>query len=90
VKIVAICGAGIGTSAILKVNAERVLDRLDIDAEVTASDVSNVRAVASDAQVILTSPELLGAIGDTNADIVVIENYFDLQELEAKLEAALG
>ncbi len=89
-KIVAICGAGIGTSAILKVNAERVLDRLDIDADVTASDVSNVRAVAADAQVILTSPELVDAIGDTNADIVVIENYFDLEELEAKLEAALG
>ena len=89
-KIVAICGVGIGTSAILKVNAERVLDRLDIDADVTASDVANVRVAASDAQVILTSPELVDAIGDTNADIVVIENYFDLEELEEKLEAALG
>jgi PTS system ascorbate-specific IIB component len=89
-KIVAICGVGIGTSAILKVNAERVLDRLDIDADVTASDVANVRIAASDAQVILTSPELVDAIGETNADIVVIENYFDLEELEAKLEAALG
>jgi PTS system ascorbate-specific IIB component len=90
VKIVAICGAGIGTSAILKVNAERILDRLDIDAVVTASDVANVRTAASDAQVILTSPELADAIGVTNADIVVIENYFDLEELEAKLQEALG
>ncbi len=89
-KIVAICGAGVGTSAILKLNAERVLDRLDIDADVTASDVANVRAAAATAQVILTSPENVDAIGDTNADIVVIENYFDLEELEAKLEAALG
>ncbi|HEY2556230.1 MAG TPA: PTS sugar transporter subunit IIB [Diaminobutyricibacter sp.] len=89
-KIVAICGAGVGTSAILKVNAERVLDRLDIDAQVTASDVANVRVVAADAQVILTSPELVDAIGETNADIVIVENYFDLEELEAKLEAALG
>jgi PTS system ascorbate-specific IIB component len=89
-KIVAICGSGIGTSAILKVNAERVLGRLDIDADVTASDVANVRVVAADAQVILTSPELVDAIGETNADIVIVENYFDLEELEAKLEAALG
>ncbi|HEY2557537.1 MAG TPA: PTS sugar transporter subunit IIB, partial [Diaminobutyricibacter sp.] len=74
-KIVAICGAGVGTSAILKVNAERVLDRLDIDAQVTASDVANVRVVAADAQVILTSPELVDAIGETNADIVIVENY---------------
>ena len=27
-KIVAICGVGVGTSGILKVNAERVLDRM--------------------------------------------------------------
>lgn len=89
-KIVAICGAGIGTSGILKVNAERVLRRLDIDADVTASDLANVSAASSDAQVILTSPELVDKIGDTNADIVVVQNYFDLEELEQKLDAALG
>jgi len=89
-KVVAICGAGVGTSAILKVNAERVLERLDIDADVTASDVASLGTTAADAQVILTSPELVEKIGATNADIVVIENYFDLDELEVKLEAALG
>jgi ascorbate PTS system EIIB component len=90
VKIVAICGAGVGTSAILKVNAERVLERLNIQADVTASDVASVAVTAADAQVILTSPELVERIGKTNADVVVIENYFDLDELEGKLDTALG
>jgi PTS system ascorbate-specific IIB component len=90
VKIVAICGAGVGTSGILKVNAERVLDRLGIDAEVTASDVASIATSAAQAQVILTSPELVDKIGKTFADIVVIENYFDLEELERKLDKALG
>ncbi|MEO6201192.1 MAG: PTS sugar transporter subunit IIB [Cryobacterium sp.] len=89
-KIVVMCGLGIGTSAILKVNAERALLRLDIDAEVTATDVAGVRDVSSDAQVILTSSELAHAIGKTNADVIIINNYFDLDELTAKLEAALG
>lgn len=89
-KIVALCGAGIGTSAILKVNAERALERLDIDAEVTATDVAGIRAAAADAQVILTSSELVHSIGQTNADVIVIDNYFDLDELTAKLQAALG
>ena len=89
-KIVAICGAGVGTSGILKVNAERVLKTLDIEAEVTASDVAGVALAAADAQVILTSPELVDKIGKTFADIVVIENYFDLEELERKLDKALG
>ena len=43
-KIVAICGAGIGTSGILKVNAERVLQRLGIEATVVAADLDSLRA----------------------------------------------
>ena len=89
-KIVALCGVGVGTSAILKINAERALKRLDIEADVTATDVAGVSTVGADAQVILTSSELVTAIGRTNADIVVIDNYFDVDELAAKLETALG
>lgn len=85
-----ICGAGIGSSGILKVNAERVLRKLDIDATVVAADIDSVRDVAADAQVILTSAEFVEAIGATFADVIVVENYFDTEELTAKLEAALG
>lgn len=89
-KIVAICGAGVGTSAILKVNAERALDRLGLSADVSASDVASLATTAADAQIILTSPELVDRIPRTNADIVVIDNYFDVSELERKLDEALG
>ncbi|MDJ0377125.1 PTS sugar transporter subunit IIB [Cryobacterium sp. PH31-L1] len=89
-KIVVMCGIGLGTSAILKVNTERALERLDIDARVQATDVAGVRTAAADAQVILTSSELVDAIGKTNADVIVINNYFDVDELVAKLEVALG
>ncbi|MGY4859640.1 PTS sugar transporter subunit IIB [Cryobacterium adonitolivorans] len=89
-KIVALCGVGIGTSAILKVNAERALERLDIEADVTAADIASVKLAAADAQVILTSSELVPSIGKTNADVIVIDNFFDLDELTAKLEIALG
>ncbi len=89
-KIVAICGAGIGTSAILKVNTERVLARLGLDADVTAAHLGSLHADAADAQIILTSAEFVDAIGPTNADVIVIVNYFDTDELTTKLEAALG
>lgn len=89
-KIVAICGAGIGSSGILKVNAERVLQRLGLTATVVAADIDSVARVAADAQVILTSAEFVEAIGATRADVVVIENHFDTDELSRKLEAAIG
>jgi len=90
VKIVTICGAGIGSSGMLKVNAERVLHRLGLTATVVAADIASVGRVAADAQVILTSAEFVEAIGQMRADVVVVENYFDTDELSAKLEAAIG
>jgi PTS system ascorbate-specific IIB component len=90
VKIVTICGAGIGSSAILKVNAERVLARLGITADVVAADLESLATVAADAQVILTSPEFVEAIGKTFADVVIIQNYFDTTELTEKLQRSLG
>lgn len=89
-KIVTICGAGIGSSGILKVNAERVLQKLGIEADVVAVDLASLASVAADAQVILTSAEFVEAIGKTWADVIVVENYFDTSELTEKLERALG
>ena len=89
-KIVTLCGAGIGTSAILKLGAERALEALDLDADVVASDLASVDALAADAQVILTSRELIDRIGKTFAEVVVIDNYLDQTEITAKIERALG
>ncbi|MCU1525578.1 MAG: ascorbate transporter subunit [Microbacteriaceae bacterium] len=89
-KIVAICGAGIGSSGILKINAERVLKRLGLEADVTAAHLGSLATDAADAQIILTSAEFVDAIGKTFADVIVVENYFDTEELTRKLEAALG
>ncbi len=89
-KIVTICGAGIGSSAILKVNAERVLKRLDIEAVVVAADINSIGNAVDDAQVVLTSEEFVDAIPRTWADVIVIENYFDTEELTQKLREALG
>ncbi len=92
-KIVVICGAGIGSSGILKVNAERVLTKLDIRATVQAVDLASLTEAVVDAQVILTSAEFVTAIaaaGATRAEVIVINNYFDTAELTEKIETALG
>ena len=88
-KIVAICGAGIGSSGILKINAERVLKRLEVEADVTAADLASLASASVGAQIILTSSEFVDAIGKTFADVIVIDNYFDTRELTEKLSAAL-
>lgn len=89
-KIVTICGAGIGASAILKVNAEKALATLGLTAAVVAADVASVRKVSDDANVILTSQEFVEAIGETYAEVIVIRNHFDQDEITTAVDRALG
>jgi ascorbate PTS system EIIB component len=89
VKIIAVCGMGIGTSVLLKINAEKVLKMLDIEATVEAADMSTARQASFDAQIILTTPELVESLRGVNAEIISIDHFFDLEELNTKLSKAL-
>lgn len=89
-KIYAVCGAGIGTSVLLKSNADRVLQTLGIEAEVQAVSVSQAMESDSQAQVVMITPELQDQIKGIRSEIIVVNNIFDLAELTEKLEASLG
>jgi PTS system ascorbate-specific IIB component len=89
VKIIAVCGMGIGTSVLLKINAEKVLKMLRIDATVEAADMATARGAAFDAQIVLTTPELVESLKGLDAEIIAIDHFFDLEELRTKLSKAL-
>ncbi len=88
-KIVAVCGMGIGTSVLLKMNAEQVLRDLGVDGDVEAADIGVARGAAQSADIVLTSDELAGEIGEVPAKVIVIDNFVDLDEISQKLSAAL-
>jgi PTS system ascorbate-specific IIB component len=88
-KIVAVCGMGIGTSVLLKMNAEKVLAKLGIDADVEAADMGVARGAAQTAEIVLTSEELASELGDVPAQVIVIDNFFDLDEITEKITAAV-
>jgi PTS system ascorbate-specific IIB component len=88
--IYTVCGAGIGTSVILKSNVDRVLLDLGIEADVQAVSVAKVESKEIPAQLVLVTPEVLSHITTVRSEVVVIENIHDLQVLREKLESALG
>jgi PTS system ascorbate-specific IIB component len=79
---------GIGTSVLLKMNAEKVLNQLGIDATVQATDMKTARE-SQDAELILTTPDLAQLMTGLSAEIITIEHFFDLEELTRKLSASL-
>jgi PTS system ascorbate-specific IIB component len=89
VKIIAVCGMGIGTSVLLKINTEKVLKMIGVEATVEAADMATARGAAFDAQIVLTTPELVESLKGLNAEIIPIDHFFDLEELNVKLSKAL-
>ena len=88
--IYAVCGAGIGTSVLLKSNADRVLSSLEIEATVRAVSIEDALNPDSLAQVLLVTPELESHVTEIRSEIVVVKNIFDLAELTEKLSKALS
>lgn len=89
-KIYAVCGAGIGTSVLLKSNADRVLNQLGIEAEVQAVSIEEAMAAESPAQIVLATEELVEKLSGIRSEVVPVKNIFDLEELNIKLQHSLG
>lgn len=88
--IYAVCGAGIGTSVLLKSNAEKALQSLDMEATVRAVSLDEAKHPDSMAQILLVTPELVAQVSEIRSEVIAINNIFDLAELTEKLAEALS
>ena len=89
-KIITVCGMGIGTSVLLKMNAEKALRALDIDADVEAADIGTARGAARTAQIVLTSADLVEELGEVPSKVIVIDNFTSVAEIQAKLQESIA
>lgn len=88
-KILAVCGFGVGSSMILRMSIEKVLKQMGIDAEVENTDINDARGAKCDA--IFTSEELLKEIkGSVNVPVYSVKKYMDLEEVKASVEKFLN
>lgn len=80
---------GIGTSMLLKMQLDKVIKELDLDAVVELADISTARGLAVNADLIVTSNELADRIGEVRAPIVAVANFMDLDGLINGVRSAL-
>jgi PTS system ascorbate-specific IIB component len=89
VKILAVCGMGLGSGLLLRMQAEKALRQLGVQADVEVADIGTARALAATADLIITSEELAQQLGTVKPRIVTITNFIDLAEMVAKLGVAM-
>lgn len=84
-KILAVCGFGVGSSMVLKMTIEKVVKELGIKATVENTDLSSAKATNAD--VYFTSHELLGELEKSVKNPVYpVKKYMDTNEVKYQLE----
>jgi len=86
-KIVAVCGCGMGSSVILRMNAEKALKELQIPGKIEVADVTTGKGAARDADLILVSSELLGLFKDAKQPVIALKSFVNKNELIEKLRS---
>jgi len=80
-KIITVCGFGLGSSMLLKMKVEEVLKKHNIEANVETCDVGSAPSMPVD--VIFTSYELGEKMStQTKTPIVMVKNFMDTNEIE--------
>jgi len=82
-KIMTVCGFGVGSSLILKMKVDEVLSANGISAETFPQDVTT--ALSEQVDLIFTSNEISGQLeGKVQSPLVKIDNFMDVNEIEVK------
>ncbi len=82
-KVMAVCGFGVGTSLMLRISIEKVMKDIGVDAEVENADIMTASSIHAD--MIFTSQELYGQLKDkVSVPVVVIHNFLSYDEIKEK------
>lgn len=86
-RVLTVCGVGMGSSLILRMNAEEVLSGLGVEATVEATDVSSARGMNAD--VIIGQGLHTGELEGVAPVVVTITNFMDKDGLRRQLDERL-
>lgn len=86
-NIVTVCGMGMGSSLILKMNIDDILNKNGIQADVEACDLGSVTGRNCD--LVVTTNELSSQIEGKGFNVVYVNNVIDKKAIEEKVLEAI-
>ena len=84
-KIMAVCGHGLGSSFMMEMNIKKALTTLGIEAEVEHTDLASVNE--NDADLFIMAKDIANSSSVSKEKIVVVANVVSVKEFEEKLRA---
>lgn len=84
-KILTVCGAGQGSSLILKMNVQDAVKELGIDAKVDNADMS-IAKMSTDVDLIMASDFHKDSLEGAEADVITVSDFMDMDEIKEKIK----
>ncbi|TQR35319.1 PTS sugar transporter subunit IIB [Lysinibacillus sphaericus] len=86
-KILVVCGNGLGSSFIMELNVKKALAELGKVAEVTHTDLASAKAEKAD--IYIGAEDIINQLGEERGHIVSIVNMMSISEIKLKLKSLL-
>ncbi|MFJ7731200.1 PTS sugar transporter subunit IIB [Lysinibacillus sp. NPDC097231] len=86
-KILVVCGNGLGSSFIMELNVKKALTELGKVAEVTHTDLASAKAEKAD--IYIGAEDIVNQLVKGKGHIVSIINMMSISEIKLKLEPLL-
>ncbi|MFJ7734896.1 PTS sugar transporter subunit IIB [Lysinibacillus sp. NPDC097287] len=86
-KILVVCGNGLGSSFIMQLNVEKALTELGKTAMVTHTDLTS--AITEKADIFIGAGDIVERLDESKGKIVSIINMMNVSEIKLKLEPFL-
>ncbi|MDL5143190.1 PTS sugar transporter subunit IIB [Bacillus atrophaeus] len=79
-KILIVCGNGLGSSFIVEMNVKKIIDELNIDAEVSHTDLTSSKTETAD--LYLGSTDIVSSLDDGTRTVAGLKNLLDQNEIK--------
>ncbi len=84
-KIMAVCGSGLGSSFMMEMNVKKALAKIGVEAEVNHTDLASV--TENDADLFVMAKDIASSSSINPEKIIIVKNIVSVTEFEEKLTA---
>lgn len=86
IKLLAVCGNGMGTSTLMKLKAKNILDKNKIQAVCENCSIGQAKTSLGGYDLVIASVHLASQLKETSkTKIVALKNILDVKEMEEKI-----
>lgn len=83
-KVLVACGAGMGTSQIMKLQAQKVFRELSVDCQITHTSIEEARSMAKNFDLVLVNQRFVETFA-SDVKVVGLINILDANEMKNKI-----